>query len=87
MDTKTGKIVGYDELASAKEEIKKHFTPLTEKEYIDISKIEERLRPEHLALLRFIDTRRCLGAPHGAEIQNAFRLGYRAAISDQKEHT
>lgn len=94
MNTRTGKIYNLSNF----EPLTKHYddddrikvqpmlghnlTQLSDKENEVLGQLAEQDRPEQLALMRFIDERKRLGAPYGLSVQNAFRLGYRAAAKD-----
>lgn len=88
MDTRTGKIyemnVNEEELLNEQKKLfNEALTKLKESEYKAIKDLPEDSRPLELALLRFIEERKKLGAPHGIEVKNAFRLGYQSALKDQ----
>lgn len=85
MNTRNGNIY---EISSAQEQADIEATlghklvDLTTHENKILSELPNEERAETLALMRFVAERKCLKAPHGAEIQNAFRLGYRAGVKD-----
>lgn len=87
MDTGNGKIYELNDEESvkkAKEGIMGKLTMLTPEEYSEMRGLNEEKRPAELAVMRFIAERIELKAPHGTEVRNAFRLGYEAALKDQK---
>lgn len=79
MDTSTGKIY---EMTESEAKGKK-LTPMSPKEYQAMLGHREEDRPIELATLRFEASRKELGAPFNLAIKNAFRQGYRAALTDQ----
>jgi hypothetical protein len=82
MDTRTGKI---HQMSDADAETRSHLTRLTSREHELIGKMPSEDRPRELALLRFIEEREKLGAPVTVALKNAFRLGYKAALTDRSE--
>lgn len=57
------------------------YTVLTPNEYLALQGISEDQRPAELALFRFIEDRKKLGAPIGIEVKNAFRVGFKSALA------
>lgn len=81
MDTRTGKIAETtDEFAKSSGE---RLTRLTNQEHELMKGLPEELRPQELALRRFVEDRAKLKAPCDANIRNGFRLGYQAAMKDR----
>ena len=87
MDTRTGKI---HEIENEKQKVELEarlngtLTLLSNRENEILSRVTEQDRPLELALMRFIEERKRLDAPYGLAIQNAFRLGYQAAVKDRE---
>jgi hypothetical protein len=86
MDTKSGMIHEMNEadIEALKKAYDGRLTELNTAEHMAIKPFPQERRPEELALIRFLDEREKLGAPCGLWVQNAFRLGYLAALKDQK---
>jgi hypothetical protein len=87
MDTRTGKIyeLSDDQLKQASDPFRMSewkITELSKTENEILNKLPEKDRPEKLALMRFVAERKRLKAPHDAGVQNAFLLGYKAAVKD-----
>ncbi|MCX9024597.1 MAG: hypothetical protein OIN85_00710 [Candidatus Methanoperedens sp.] len=81
MHSDTGKLYNgtEEELSALEKTLGDKLKRLGEQEYEHLKKIDPpTLRPEELALMRFIEERKRLKAPHNVAIQNAFRLGFRA---------
>jgi hypothetical protein len=79
MNTKTGEIKSYPNDVAIE-----NMTPLTQREFEALRGVEEKDRPRVLALFRFIEERKLVGASCDIRIKNAFSMGYRAALKDQK---
>lgn len=83
MDKSNGKIYSENELKEQSQEIQKRSTMLSPEEYKAMHGIPEQNRPMELALLRFIKKREQLGVTADSRLQNAFQLGYLAALKDR----
>ena len=85
MNTRNGQIYQIEnpeERAELESRLGHLLTDLTDHENEVLQSLPIGDRAEQLALMRFIAERRRLKAPHGVEVQNAFRLGYRAGVKN-----
>jgi len=87
MNAKTGNIYeieSAEQQAEIEARLRTRLTDLTPKEYQHLITLPEAERAEALALSRYIAQRKKLRAKCGAEVQNAFRNGYKAAVRDNQ---
>ena len=87
MDSRTGKIYDLDAATNIDQLKDMHPYRLVELDADEASALKhlpEAERAEALALSRYIAQRKKLRAKCGAEVQNAFRNGYKAAVKDNQ---
>ena len=85
MDTRTGniyKVKDAKEQAEIEEWLGTKLIELADREANMLQNLPQEKRAEELALYRFVEERKRLRAKYGLEIQNAFRLGYKAGVKD-----
>lgn len=78
MDTRSGHIDEYSKIDQS------HRTRLRDDEAEHLAHFPSDMRPCELALFRFCKDRKALKAEVTSSIRNSFRMGYMAALADQK---
>lgn len=85
MDSRTGKIYQIEDIQTQLDLealLGRKLIDLTPAEHNTLLEHSPEKRPEELAVMRFKETRKKLGANNGLAVLNAFRLGYRAGVKD-----